>query len=303
MPLWLDGHIALRTARMPVHKQRFRRPEQAEAGLRLKPVFQDFHLLTMEGDFEYPRHQHTNYELILIEHGPYRCELNGAEIRITAPQALLIKPGDWHQDHLRDGQRHYVLHFELRSAVPGVAASPVFRDGVAPDDQVAGGDFSGEIQLVRELRQEAESRGRYSGAIQDALLEAIFWRTLRLLRDEALSPQFRQLPDTDRRREEIATVFTGFLGKNPTVTELAGALQVSPRQLVNQCRALFGQAPARLLLEMKLRRADELLRYRGMRVSEVSGELGFANPYHFSRVYKRLRGLPPNLSRQRSDPA
>jgi hypothetical protein len=68
--------------KMIVHKDRFRRPQHAEAGVRLRPVFDDFHLLRMEGRYEYPRHQHTNYEVILVERGPYRCELNGTELAL-----------------------------------------------------------------------------------------------------------------------------------------------------------------------------------------------------------------------------
>ncbi len=251
----------------------------------------------MEGEFEYPRHQHTSYELILVEKGPYACELNGRELQVAAGEALLIKPGDWHQDHLADGQRHYVLHFDLRPTVPGLAAPPLFGETTAPQHQVAVGDFQADFWFLRELRQEAEARGKYSGAVQDALLEALFWRTVRRLPTQGLSAQFRQLPDTERRREEIATVFNRFLTKNPTVAELAAGLSVSARHLANQCQTLFGESPARLLMSLKLRRADELLKYRGLRVQEVSNELGFANPYHFSRVYRRFRGYPPIRSR------
>jgi hypothetical protein len=51
-------------------KERFRRPQGIGASTRMKPVFQDFHLLRMEGNYEYPLHQHTNYEVILVERGP-----------------------------------------------------------------------------------------------------------------------------------------------------------------------------------------------------------------------------------------
>ena len=71
---------------------------------------------------------------------------------------------------------------------------------------------------------------------------------------------------------------------------------MSPRHLTNLCQRLFGQPPARLLLQLKLRQAEEMLRFRGMRVKEVSEELGFANPYHFSRVFRRHRSRAPSLA-------
>lgn len=279
---------------MVVHKERFRRPEQYEIGARLRPVFDDFHLLRMEGSSEYPRHQHTNYEVILIERGPYRCELNATELTLVDGQTLIIKPGDFHQDHLGDGQRHYVLHFRVLEPGTGKPGVPLFRPDVRAFEQVCRGDYAGETWFLRELRREAEAAGVYAGAVQDSLLEALFWRLVRGLDPAALSQEMRQLPAVVARREEIANVMAGFVARNPTVAELAAALAVSPRHLTNQCVALFGRPPARLLLELKVRRAEELLHYRAQRVREVSDALGFANPYHFSRVFRRIRGCAPS---------
>jgi AraC-like DNA-binding protein len=49
---------------------------------------------------------------------------------------------------------------------------------------------------------------------------------------------------------------------------------------------------------MKLARAEEMLRHQSLRVKEVSEKLGFATPYHFSAVFRRVRGLSPSSSRR-----
>jgi AraC-like DNA-binding protein len=280
---------------MKVHKDRFRRPRQAEASVRLRPVFDDFHLLRMEGSYEYPRHQHTNYEVILVERGPYRCEVNGTELVLKRGQALVIKPGDWHQDHLRNGQRHYVLHFRILRGEAGKREPMLFRPDVVPGDQVCAGDFSGEAWVLQELRRETLAEGPYAGAVQDSLLEVLFWRLLRGLKPTAVSQEMRQLPASEVQREEIAAALAGFLDKNPDMQELAAALHMSPRHLTNRCRELFGQSPARLLLQLKMRRAADLLNYSTLRVSEVSETLGFVNPFHFSRVFRRHHGHAPSV--------
>ncbi len=280
---------------MKVHKDRFRRPQQADAAVRLRPVFDDFHLLRMEGTYEYPRHQHTNYEVILVERGPYRCEVNGVELSLKRGQALVIKPGDWHQDHLRHGQRHYVIHFRILAGEAGKRDPELFRPGVTADEQICTGDFSSEAWVLRELRRETLAGERFAGAVQDSLLEVLFWRLLRGLNPAALSHELRRLPARERQREEIATALAGFMAGNPGVRELAAALHMSPRHLTNRCRTLFGQSPARLLLQLKLRRAAELLTHSSLRVSEVSETLGFVNPFHFSRVFRRHFGHAPSL--------
>lgn len=263
--------------------------------MRLRPVFDDFHLLRMEGSYEYPRHRHTNYEVILVERGTYRCELNGAEVSLGRGQALVIKPGDWHQDHLRNGQRHYVIHFRLLGGEAGRREPRLFRPEVAAGDQVCAGDFSGEAWVLRELRRETLADGTYAGAVQDSLLEVLFWRLLRGLKPGAVSQELRQLPAREVQKEEIYAKIAGFIDRNPDVRELAAALHLSPRHLTNLCREFFGQSPARFLLHLKMRRAAELLNYSTLRVSEVSDTLGFVNPFHFSRVFRRYHGHAPSV--------
>ncbi len=260
----------------------------------MRPVFEDFHLLRMEGNYEYPRHQHTNYEVILIDRGPYRCELNEEEITLRDGQVLMIKPGDWHQDHLRDGQRHYVVHFRLAPAFPGAPVTALFRADVRGSEQICEGNYSRSKYLLGELRHEAKEGALHSPSVQDSLLEALFWRIARGLPEKVLSEAFRKLPQVVVTREKIVRIFHRHLRGNPTVLELAADAKMSPRHFTALCARLFGGGPARCLLELKLRRAQEMLRRRGQSVKEVSNALGFANPYHFSRAFKRVHGCPPS---------
>jgi AraC-like DNA-binding protein len=275
-------------------KERFRRPSATGPGVRIRPVFDDFHLLRMEADFEYPAHQHTNYELILVERGPYRCRLNKAELEVAEGQVLIVKPGDWHQDHLRRGQRHYVVHFRLAASTPGGEATALFAPGVVPAMQICRGDHRPDAALIGELRREAEQQRPYAGAVQDSLQEALFWRAVRDLPAEGLSEAIRRLPRDEAVRERIGVAMERRVRENPTVAQLARDLGMSERHLVGLCRRLLGESPARAFLRLKVRRAEELLRHRGLRVKEASDELGFANPYHFSRVFRRLTGRPPS---------
>lgn len=275
-------------------KERFRRAAQTGAEVRIRPVFDDFHRLTMSADYEYPRHRHTNYELILVEQGPYRCSLNGAELLLRDGQILVIKPGDEHQDHLRAGQRHFVVHFRLLAPAHGERVVALFAEAAVPEMQVCRGDHHNDRALVRELRRETQGGREHAAAIQDCLLEALFWRVVRDLPPEGLSAAMRRLPADEVMRDRIMAAINRSLTGNPTVVELATRLGMSPRHFTNRCRELFGEAPARLYLRIKTKRAEDMLRHEGRRVGEVSEALGFANPFHFSRVYRRVMGRAPS---------
>jgi AraC-like DNA-binding protein len=51
--------------------------------------------------------------------------------------------------------------------------------------------------------------------------------------------------------------------------------------------------PYQFLIRRKMSRAAELLLDAGLRVREVAAELGFADPAHFTRAFKRLHGVAP----------
>jgi len=279
---------------MRVIKERYYRPIQADPGVRLRPVFEDFHRLRMEGDFEYPSHRHANYELILVERGPYRCRLNETELTLARGQILVVKPGDTHQDHLRNGQLHYVLHFRLTAGFSRGTAVGLFRPDAKPWMQICRTNHARDVLFMRELRRESEEACAHAAAVQDSLLEALFWRAVRDLPFEGLCVEIRRLPANEVMRERIDTVIERHVHGSPTVLEMARELGISPRHLTGLCRRLFGESPARLLLGLKLRRAEEMLRYGGRRVKEVSDTLGFANPFHFSRVFRRRFGRSPS---------
>ena len=276
-----------------LQKQRYYRAHATHRIHSFKAVFADFHRLDMRADHEYPADRHGGYEAILVERGPYLCELNGVDLSLLAGEVLVIKPGDTHADHLRKGQRHFVLHFTLESAEGGRVAE-LFAPGVRADQQVVRGNISRDAGLLKEIQSEAQQGSGYAASVQDGLLAALFWRWVRGLPVAALSREWRELPAAEGRREEISRVMASHVRGNPSLPELACELKVSLRQLTTQCRILLGAPPAKLLLEFKLREADGMLRYQGKRVSEVSDALGFANPFHFSRVCRRVWGCPPS---------
>lgn len=53
------------------------------------------------------------------------------------------------------------------------------------------------------------------------------------------------------------------------------------------------ESPYQFLTRMKMESAAELLRYRNLPVKAVSAELGYEDPFHFSRVFKKTYGLAP----------
>jgi transcriptional regulator GlxA family with amidase domain len=75
---------------------------------------------------------------------------------------------------------------------------------------------------------------------------------------------------------------------------------VSRRQIERLFKRHVGQVPTRYYLEMRLRRARELLLQTSMSVLDIAVACGFRSPPHFSKCYRMLFGHAPSTERQRA---
>lgn len=82
------------------------------------------------------------------------------------------------------------------------------------------------------------------------------------------------------------------------VDDLASALNVSRGHLSALTSQRFGCGPARLVELLRLTHAAVALQRSNATVAEVSRVCGYANPYHFSRRFVTVYGLPPGRFRR-----
>jgi len=75
--------------------------------------------------------------------------------------------------------------------------------------------------------------------------------------------------------------------------ELAALCHVSLRQLERYYKQSFDQSPQTWLNETRLKAAQEFL-LQGLTVKETAYSLGFKQPSHFCREFKRHAGTTPN---------
>lgn len=78
-----------------------------------------------------------------------------------------------------------------------------------------------------------------------------------------------------------------------SVKEMAAACHVNASYLCRLFQRFADQRPNQLLLKLKMNRAAALLLEADVSVKQVASTLGFSDPFHFSRSFKRVYGLSP----------
>ncbi|MCH2207628.1 MAG: AraC family transcriptional regulator [Lentisphaerales bacterium] len=283
---------------MKINKEKMFRSTSGSLPMRIRPVFEDFHRLTVNEDCDYPEHKHSKYELIVVDRGPYRCTLNGELILLKFGEFLIIKPGDVHQDHFRCGQDHYVLHFGLSSA-QGVQSSVIqlFDKKVNPQKQMGVRSLDTPFTFFKKLTSELGQADVFSTYIQDSMLETFFWQLIRLLPQETLSGQFQQLSRQLDFHTKLQDIFSQHYKSSYSVQEMAAEMGMSERTLVYRCKEFINQTPAKAFTCYRVHKAAELLGSTDLAIQEVANEFGFENPFHFSRVFKSVMKCSPKSYR------
>lgn len=82
-----------------------------------------------------------------------------------------------------------------------------------------------------------------------------------------------------------------------TLEQIAGECHTNNAYLCRLFRRYDRQTPYQALLRLKMNHAAERLQQPEILVKQIAEEVGFADPFHFSRVFKGILGLAPHAFR------
>jgi len=262
------------------------------------PVFGSISLVESRGEHEFRPHRHDGYEVIVVRRGVYRAELGGQSFRLTRGQGLVAKPGDTHRDFCQPPLVYFAVNFELSSGLEGDPARPgLFAPGVTPAMQIFRMDERRAWPLVRQILDESQAPDELTAHVQDALLLTFFWRLVRALPREAVSEAFLDLSSSRAFPAQLQRVFRANLSRPLDLPGMARLMGVSESSLSHKCRRLLGVTPAKAFLRCRMERAAMLLASTSLAVKEVAFELGFEDPFAFSRAFRRHFGKSPSEGR------
>ncbi len=83
-----------------------------------------------------------------------------------------------------------------------------------------------------------------------------------------------------------------------TLQEVAQECHLDTAYLCRLFRRYDHQSPYQFLMRQKMNEAASQLQPPGVLVKNVASDLGFANPFHFSRVFKSIFGISPDAFRR-----
>src|SRR4029077_12375702 len=152
-------------------------------------------------------------------------------------------------------------------------------------------------QLMRLLEAEASQGGPSGRLYADHLAHALVMRFLLLGRTQrdnacaAASPLPRHLLQRvlERMHDLVA---------NPDLQTLAAESGYSRSHFLRMFEAATGLTPHRYLLQLRLERAQQLMREGSTSLIDIAALCGFSSHAHMSRVFRQLLGVTPSQYRR-----
>jgi AraC-like DNA-binding protein len=277
------------------------RPDGDPAPPPFRVVFERLHRVQCKPSHWVSQHVHRHVEVMLPIYGSYRALVNRVPIEAPAGGAILIAPGDRHEDLCDRPVGFFSASIHLEPGPTPTSSRPLL-DPSAPAAARAVAHAPDVHAIADRLFRDGPARDACAARVQDALCAELLWRLIARLPRTALAADLLPTVERDDFTAAFAAACTRHLNSRPGAATLARELGIAERTLTNRCRSHLGASPLRLFRRRQMEHARYLLA-GGMSVAAAAEHLGFANPFHFSAVFRRVHGRPPSLAGIGMDPA
>lgn len=233
------------------------------------------------------------YQIIYITQGCGHFEAGGIGQRtISAGTALLLFPSVWHRYRPDPGVGWHEFWIGFRGDHADRVMKRFYQDSgavleIGLDDPLLA-RFISVAEMVRD-----EPFG-YRNIAASQTLEVLA-RVHALSQGRAVRSKFNE-----ELVRKSCCHFLEYAGSAVDLERLSADLGVSYSYFRKIFKQHTGLPPAQYHLQLRLLKAEELLRATAMSIGQVAEHSGFESLYYFSRLFKRKNGVSPREFRNRS---
>ena len=142
------------------------------------------------------------------------------------------------------------------------------------------------------LEEYGEKKAGYLAVCRAVLIQLVTF----------LSRACQQIPENihrmDFRLARAVSYMETIYSRPVSLEELARTAGFSPRHFSRLFKDFYGLTPMRYLLNLRIRRAKELLWNEELEITEIAGMCGFQDENYFSRIFREETGRSPSQWRK-----
>ena len=241
-------------------------------------------------DYRVQRSDFKFYGMEYVAKGRGLLTLNGREHKIEPGSLFVYKPRTAHiiQTEPGDPLVKYFVDFSGSRARAVIGCKALGADGIA---------YLLHSRSIHEAYEQMLEAGLKGGPLASRLCSLLLELLALRVEEHAHNPadfHGRARQAFDRSRAELQKHFRTI----QSVSELARMTYLDSAYLSRLYARFGGESPHEMLTRLKVNEAAVHLLQGVHSVKEVASLVGFADPYHFSRVFKKNHGVSPVAFRQ-----
>ncbi|AOZ91970.1 helix-turn-helix domain-containing protein [Paenibacillus crassostreae] len=226
-----------------------------------------------------------NYDLFYVWSGEGTLIRNGITYEIGRGSCFLFRPGD-HTSAVHNPQKPLVIsyiHFDVLESVTEIPLPyRVVRETVDLEYMLAR-----YVRLFLVNTYAAKEEGQL-------ILKQLMIHLLRIDQEQDQPVQKVVSNQLAEAVHEIANYIQQHPGVQHRVVDLATRAGLSSRYFSIKFKDIIGIPVQSYIIKTRIERAQHLLLYAGMNVTEVADTLGYRDIFFFSRQFKQYTGHNPS---------
>ena len=156
-----------------------------------------------------------------------------------------------------------------------------------------------ENDSVKALFQDAEKAWVKNSSSRQASLKSIVYKILAQMIKK--SETYLNPDGYSKIADSVSYLHTHYLENGFKIASLAETSGISQRYYEKLFRQKFGASPKEYILSLKIERAKALLQREENLVRDIALGLGYADIYHFGKIFKEKTGYTPTEYRKESN--
>jgi AraC-like DNA-binding protein len=230
---------------------------------------------TVDGSWVAERHGHPFVEVMAVFAGGLEVTFDDAALTARAGDVLVYAPGSMHWEKALPGEATDFVYFTVRNCPDGCPARLTH-------------DRDHRVRMLAQWLWEEYSQGhRRREQSVATLAAAIVAETHRLGQVQPRTPL-----------EDIRAYLREHMENAHTVEDLAKRARMGKFHFIRAYKRATGRTPMADLRQLRVDAACDLLLTTSLPLKAIARRAGFCDEYYFSRVFRRLRGMPPSAFRR-----
>lgn len=226
-----------------------------------------------------------DYQLIYIVSGQGHFTLNGSEKALQEGNIVIYPPDEpqLYRFYTPESPEFYWLHFSGSLADKYVAAFKAYGNYFF---QI---NYRDEyIKLFENIISELQVKRKHYHEISNSYAEELLCLISRNYEEENNGISMSNL-----ELKKVIELMNKKFNEPFSIGDYAKECSMSTCWFIKSFKVHTGMTPQQFIIQLRIRKAKELLANSNYNVSQISFMVGYDNPLYFSRIFKKVVGKSP----------